>query len=800
MLLRWARYRNIGPFKDFRLDVESLRGIVAICAPNGTGKTFSLEAALLGAPYLKLETQGTLVGRATDRDASVEAGITYGFPFTVKQVVDGVSRTSESLLLDDAGTSLTNDDTKVTTYKAWAAKHLPDRDVYLAGPFGAQKSEGFVAMQSGDRIALILRVLGVAKLERAAALARARAGKAEERFTALVERAKEARGDVPSGDAAALALEAARAASEAADAEVTRTKVALAEAQTAAAAHAVRQAERDASAKLQASLREQQATTQARLAKAREALINNQTVQREAEGIRAAAARLESENSALTQLELALAEAEKAIRAELDPWRDGAARVQAAERRAGAARMRLRDEEAVLAALRERATLAAAVEAERAAVVALAGELADLEAKVWASDKQRAAALRAGVDEIAALSPDYHVGHDDPWLGPRMAGSLAQSDDLVVTRAIETPKQLTELKARLRRERDHLASAERTLAEAERLAGRLGEIEAANADLAAGVAEAAELRQGHALAVLSAFARAVGRLETQAAARGAGAALEVTRKQTGRLPRLEASEARIAELDREISADVAALAHIEQQLAGIQLEDLGKAPDVAELAAALESAESTAKKRAAEQVRAEQTLARARQVDAKVAEIEAERELVAGKLANWNRLEMDLGRKGIQSALVDSAGPELTALANDLLHTCHSTRFTVEVKTQRLDAKGKGLVDECTVRVIDSLKGTEKELREHSGGERVLLGEAMSLALTMMGCRRAGFSDFTIVRDESGAALDADNNRAYVAMLRRALDITGARHVLLVSHSEAVQKMCDHVVRIPEAA
>lgn len=48
-----------------------------------------------------------------------------------------------------------------------------------------------------------------------------------------------------------------------------------------------------------------------------------------------------------------------------------------------------------------------------------------------------------------------------------------------------------------------------------------------------------------------------------------------------------------------------------------------------------------------------------------------------------------------------------------------------------------------------------------------------------------------LVRDESGAALDPANARAYVAMLRRAAELVGARSVLFVSHSPEVQDLAD---------
>jgi ABC-type lipoprotein export system ATPase subunit len=61
----------------------------------------------------------------------------------------------------------------------------------------------------------------------------------------------------------------------------------------------------------------------------------------------------------------------------------------------------------------------------------------------------------------------------------------------------------------------------------------------------------------------------------------------------------------------------------------------------------------------------------------------------------------------------------------------------------------------------------------------------------MLACRRAGVKGPTLIRDESGAALDPQNARNYVAMLRRAAELVGASHVLFVSHSPEVQELAD---------
>ena len=95
------------------------------------------------------------------------------------------------------------------------------------------------------------------------------------------------------------------------------------------------------------------------------------------------------------------------------------------------------------------------------------------------------------------------------------------------------------------------------------------------------------------------------------------------------------------------------------------------------------------------------------------------------------------------------------------------------------------------IAALDSERGRDASAETLSGGERVLVGEAVSLALSVLACQRAGIERPTLVRDESGAALDPERGRAYVAMLRRAVDLTGADRCLLVSHSPEVQEMCD---------
>jgi ABC-type thiamine transport system ATPase subunit len=114
----------------------------------------------------------------------------------------------------------------------------------------------------------------------------------------------------------------------------------------------------------------------------------------------------------------------------------------------------------------------------------------------------------------------------------------------------------------------------------------------------------------------------------------------------------------------------------------------------------------------------------------------------------------------------------------------------------RLAADGKRQLEGCDVMVLDTVGGREAEGSTFSGGERVMIGEALSLALSMLACRRAGLERPTLVRDESGAALDPENARVYVAMLRRAAELVGADKVLFVSHDPEVQALADARIEV----
>ncbi len=332
---------------------------------------------------------------------------------------------------------------------------------------------------------------------------------------------------------------------------------------------------------------------------------------------------------------------------------------------------------------------------------------------------------------------------------------------------LEAAKQATE---------PHRKLAERLLA--------LGRAEARLAELEP-LRHAAANKAQHARASIATLPK----FDTSLGVTGAREAVERCR----RLERLATqAEARIAELEPQLAttrSDVSALELALEECS--EVAEPPKLPDPAIARAEVETAEQAHRQAASALTLAQAKQAEASQSAERIDALAVEREELEADLADWTRLAIDLGPKALPAAIVDEACPEITTLVNDLLHSCHGPRFTGTIDTQELGADGKKLLETCRYNVIDSEKGTEGDARQHSGGEKAILNEAISLVLTILACRHAGFKAPSLVRDETGAALDAKNARVYIEMLRRAAQQINARHVLFVSHDEQLWALAD---------
>lgn len=794
MLLDSFSATGLGAFKKrWTVNVGELRGIVAVVGANGAGKSSFLEMALPGALYRQCPTRGSLVDLAVDRNACLDVTLVNGARWTFRHLIDSVSKKSEALLLRNGEPVPELQSAKVRDFDDYVAGHFLPPEVLFSTMFGAQGAGGFLAAKRTERTQILLRVLGVERLERLAEQARERLKVAKALAETTAARLADERARGGDADVFERNLTAERAKAQAATDALVAARAALDAAREEARAIEAQQAENaalDAQYKANRAKRAEKATA---LADQEERLKNNRDVLAEADSIRGAVASLEAARAELVTRETEEREAEAAARAALLPWLDVNERRAAAQGRADRARAKLRDKPAIEQARDALPALLDELAIAEGEVLRLNAEISELQNVRLAGAGERIAGLLAVVGVGIELA-DEKAAHED------ISAVLSNGRDLdaaAVLEAQQTPLRAAELQSRLPQARDRQAVAQRQVADAQRLAGRAAELAGADTDLAAAEQELAAIESGYAAAGVEAKAKRLRVQELQAPLASLRADIARHEPVAQKLKRLEAAETRIAELEPVVAALRAELEALDVEAGPLTARHATKPmPDLGAHRRAVAEQESVimAVERSAGSF--ERLIEQAKASTARQAELELQHREQLAEVADWMRIAADLGKDGLQALEIDAAGPELTALTNDILHRAHGPRFTLRVETQRASADGKRMLEGCDVVVLDTVQGREAAGETFSGGERVILAEALSLAILVLACRRAGLTDMTLVRDESGAALDPANARVYVAMLRHAVELVGARHCLLVSHMPEVQELCDHRIEV----
>jgi exonuclease SbcC len=762
--------RGFGALADVSVDLSTLASpLVAVCGANGAGKSTLLEcfAALI---YRRFPTRGdgTLKSLATRRDACLSGRVQAadGETYTIRHLVDGTSGASEATVTRADGSHVVHSG-KVTEFDAWAKVTFPPENVFLASAFAAQGSAQFLGMKAADRKGVLLRVLGIERLERQAERARERAREAKGRIdlaeAGLAPILRQGADDVAALEEAVVDARAALAAAEL-DAELMAK--ALDEARDADARATAAEAERGRLADAWAAAKARAEAADRKRADVETKLANNRKVLENAENIRAAVVRAADYTRQIGAAEAARErwEADSAnavLKANQARWKRDAASMAIA---------RMADPSSEIARL-ERETVAENEERLAAARAALE-DAQSQEARIASgAANARLLALRTGLTRITMA--------DTLDFAKSTAHATIIDDESAAEARAERPAVST-WEATERVKAAEMALHLRTVRYAELLAKR-AEREAKATEVAALEATIAEIESGIRpdpcpdLASLRASRQRAQELADLA-------------------PRVEAAESRIQELNGALAEAMAELdaAILDANTAGHAYDALAPIvrPDLAGARAQMASQTALVTKTQRDLATAEERLANAKRAADEAATLREARALATQDAQRWGRLAADIGKDGLQALEIDAAGPALTVLVNDLLNTCLGSRFAVTIETQRASADGKRQIEGCDVLVTDRERGRTDRAETFSGGERVLIGEAVSLALTMLAARRLG-SGATLVRDESGAALSPENGRAYVAMLRRAAVLARADRVLFVTHNADLAALAD---------
>ena len=156
------------------------------------------------------------------------------------------------------------------------------------------------------------------------------------------------------------------------------------------------------------------------------------------------------------------------------------------------------------------------------------------------------------------------------------------------------------------------------------------------------------------------------------------------------------------------------------------------------------------------------------------------------KLKDYTIIQKAFSYSGIQSLELDSAAPEISAIANDILYKSYGDRFSISFETQR-DAKDGRKIDDFIIMVFDAKTGRKKELDVLSTGESIWIKQALYFAFSVIRSKRSGFCFRTRFIDESDGALDSEARPKYLKMLESAHDSCGATLTIMVTHSQEIK-------------
>ena len=782
---------GVGPFRErVSVDFSQLPGVLcAISGTNGAGKSTLLSCLLAGLTRQMADGQ-SLKDYATSRDAFVEVKVTNGRAFTLRQEVDAVSGKSQALVIDRASGKAIIQTMKVSDADAWVRENFPPTSVIYSSIFGRQGDNGFVELDAADRRKVINRVTGNEHLEELATKAREHHKGARQQLETLVARIRDEQ--ERGADVSKLEMEAFAAKKN-----------------VAAAARELAQAEGDLS-----EAREQKETRAAEETLKRVALNSEEMLQRE---VLCLNAELKVNAESIEELEEIVANGDairEAVRVrdslglELTTLRTNA-RAHVGEDKVVYERLGRRSREAEYERLavdwtemrhqherlsqevgyarrmkpevdddcRDLATGAAALRRE-------ADQLVEGDRD---KSERRIELLRLGLQSVIKEVSDRGA----------VAGRALKVDNKLA--ALDVWPQIEALREQQQKVEERAAAAvlrQQTIDQALEREGALEDLATDLASIDADTKAAGKAVQG---AVERLYEAEMGLADDVGAIAGFNYRInelqplhDAARLKAEFAPKLAAGEARL-EVLREQRDDITAkgVEKLKALHAVVVPPVITAYPDVDLHERAVQEKRERLATRRGLLTHIEEALERARVSEAKLEEFAEAKVKLEEEVADWKLLTLSLGKDGLQSLELDAAGPELTAMANDLLHSCYGPRFSVSFESTQKLASGKGVKEGCWVMVHDTKTSRLADAKHFCGGEKVFIGEAADLSLAMLGCRRAGMENPTLIRDERGAALAAENGPLYIAMLRRAAELVNADRVLFVSHDESLKALAD---------
>lgn len=805
MKLRSLSLRGVTRFQGpepVTVDCDDLGpGLVALVGPNGAGKTSVMES-VAACLYKRFPSRPGWYESFSGRDAFLECVFgDHGHTIQVRVQVDAEKRQTESYVFED-GVSLTTG--RAAEFDQVVAARFGSEELFLASVFAAQNKAGnFLLMPKAARKRLFVELLGLGHLDVLSMAARERRTQSDQDLRATRAAAEALRQELAPLEELTLQLgdwqvESDRLAGAVATARTEET-----------AAVAALERARAAGDQLKAL---QNAVDLARRGadSARQRLADVERERQETEA--RAAARvlaLESKNWSLHET--------AAERRKLDRMSDLAVQrgqlttllgKEEVVRQAAEALPALRDEQSKLIA-RHAEHLACLGEVKQAdlrlsnarqqldsAREALAREVRDLDTQTALlssvpctdSPKWRAGLHEGVFVDLSTMCPLLANARQAKTRKAELEAAPTLPPLELAVREAEAALTVCQANAQTTREgtddrMDRLRFLEAEIPRRATLSAGLAGFEAARVKLAA-----LDQQEADALARYQDDLDAVALAKDQAQVEAGEVRFQLARD-------LDALGARVLQAAGE--SDAAQARH--EQAVEILRDAIAESD-----AGAVERAENVSRETQRARLNAEAEL---RRVEKTRADVSARVDLLRARQAelpaledqvrhletlvgDWLLLETALGKDGVQALEIDAAGPEVARLTNELLTATYGPRFSISFETLREKKSKAGKFSEVfDVKVFDG--SAERPVEALSGGEKVVVGEAVGLAISIFNARKSGVRWRTIFRDETAGALDPENATRYVAMLRRALELGGFEQCVFIAHLPAVYESAD---------
>jgi exonuclease SbcC len=176
--------------------------------------------------------------------------------------------------------------------------------------------------------------------------------------------------------------------------------------------------------------------------------------------------------------------------------------------------------------------------------------------------------------------------------------------------------------------------------------------------------------------------------------------------------------------------------------------------------------------------------------------LQVELKQIERDIADWRFLETACGKNGLQALELDSAIPQISAIATEVLQE-FGREWSVSVNTVRASADKKRDIE--TFEIITSSPDGVKELDKLSGGEQVWVEESLRKAVAIYLINHSGRDYRTLFQDEADGALDPERAQAFLQTAFKAHELTGAHHTILISQRPEIwEQIPQRIHLIPE--